>query len=89
MFIFLYLQAYCEAHCSNLAVFRDENDVRHVMDFMKHDDYISREMISSILLCNIFELIFTLCHKCNKQFSNIFELVFTLYHKCNKYNCLP
>nr|XP_022289194.1 uncharacterized protein LOC111101146 [Crassostrea virginica] len=34
-------KAYCEAHCSNLAVFRDENDLRHVMDFMKHDDYIS------------------------------------------------
>lgn len=55
MFIFLYLQAYCEAHCSNLAVFRDENDLRQVIDFMKHDDYISRKTISYILLSEFFK----------------------------------
>lgn len=40
------LQAFCESHCSHLAVFRDQNDMRHAMDAVSHDDVISSLVIS-------------------------------------------
>lgn len=44
--LFLLLQAFCESHCSHLAVFWDQNDLRHALDAVSHDDVISSLVIS-------------------------------------------
>eukprot|EP00105_Crassostrea_gigas_P042470 XP_019926618.1 PREDICTED: uncharacterized protein LOC105337323 isoform X2 [Crassostrea gigas] len=41
MMTWLDAKAFCESHCSHLAVFRDQSDMHHVNERLSHDDVIS------------------------------------------------